>query len=362
MDTVGWILLTLLIGLIGGLISYRLKLPAGAMLGAMLFVIVFNLISDHAYLPRDSRTVLQIFSGVLLGSRIEKKDLQTLKTIVRPSLVLIVSMVILNLIFGFAMHRIGGLDLATSLFATAPGGMTDMALIADELGASMIQVSSLQLLRLLVIFATLPAIFLRLTRRRRQPIRTGQANLQNLAAPADKTPAVQDQAYPFQWRNLVLTILVATGGGLLLWMMKINAGAMIGSMLAVSLFNIRTGKATSPRLLRFAVQCAAGAFVGQTVNRDSLAILSQLLIPMVIMVAAVFIFTAITAFSMYRLTRLDPITCLIASAPGGLQEMSLLAEDLNADPAKVVVLQTVRLMSVIILFPTILTAVSQLGV
>ncbi|MDD2580109.1 MAG: AbrB family transcriptional regulator, partial [Eubacteriales bacterium] len=97
MDTVGWILLTLLIGLIGGLISYRLKLPAGAMLGAMLFVIVFNLISDHAYLPRDSRTVLQIFSGVLLGSRIEKKDLQTLKTIVRPSLVLIVSMVILNL-------------------------------------------------------------------------------------------------------------------------------------------------------------------------------------------------------------------------------------------------------------------------
>lgn len=361
MNTVGWILITLLIGLAGGSISYRLKLPAGAMLGAMLFVIIFNLISGQAYIPRDSRTVLQIFSGVLLGSRIQKNDLLTLKTIIKPSLVLIGSMVILNLVFGFAMHRIGGLDLPTSLFATAPGGMTDMALIADELGASMIQVSSLQLLRLLVIFATLPAIFLRLTRRRRSPGRAGQTALQNLAEPADGQPIVQEPVYPFHWQNFVLTLVAAAGGGLLLWALNINAGAMIGSMIAVSIFNILSGKATSPRILRFAVQCAAGAFVGQTVNRNSLSILSQLLIPMMIMVAAVFIFTAITAFCMYRLTRLDPITCLIASAPGGLQEMSLLAEDLNADPAKVVVLQTVRLMSVIILFPTILTAVSQLA-
>jgi uncharacterized membrane protein AbrB (regulator of aidB expression) len=48
---------------------------------------------------------------------------------------------------------------------------------------------------------------------------------------------------------------------------------------------------------------------------------------------------------------------MLASIPGGAQEMSLLAEDLGADVPKVTLLQTFRYVSVIVVFPTMLSAI-----
>ena len=159
MSPVWQIILTICVAIIGGLLGKISRIPAGTILGALLLTILFNLAWEQAYIPTDFRPVLQMLSGAIIGSRIRKKDLLELKTLVVPGLIMLVSMIFINILFGYLMFRFSNLDLATSLLSTAPGGMTDMALIAPELGGKTLPVSLLHLVRILVIYAIIPLVF-----------------------------------------------------------------------------------------------------------------------------------------------------------------------------------------------------------
>jgi hypothetical protein len=353
------VLLTLLVAACGGLLGRQLKIPAGTMLGAILFTAVFQLLTDQAMIPLQTRPWLQMAAGLALGSGIRKRDIKELRLLIIPCLVMIVCMIILNLIFGVLMYRVSSLSLATALLATAPGGMTDMALIAGELGADMVQVTLLHLVRLLAIYALLPILFTRLRRYQTEhnicPAQTDPA------APTDQGTPVPDH-HPGRTRllNLLLTAVAAAAGGILLWQLGVNAGAMIGAMCAVAAVNLISGRAVRPDGLRLAVQILAGAFVGQNLNRASLGLMSALFLPVLVMIVSVGVFMLVLSLCLIWLSRLDRSTCILISAPGGLQEVSLMAIDLHADAPKVMVMQTTRLMVVIAFFPTLLAGVMSI--
>lgn len=163
MTAVTDLLLTVLAALCGGLIGRSLKIPAGTMLGALLFVVLMNVFTDRAYVPGDFRPWIQMTSGALLGSGISRRDIKELKHLLVPGIIMLIGMLLFNLAFGYLMFRFSTLDLATCLLAMAPGGMTDMSLIAADLGGDMAVVTILHLVRLLVIYAVLPWIFTRLS-------------------------------------------------------------------------------------------------------------------------------------------------------------------------------------------------------
>jgi len=54
---------------------------------------------------------------------------------------------------------------------------------------------------------------------------------------------------------------------------------------------------------------------------------------------------------LYKITDWNYITCLLVSSPGGLTQMSLIADEVGADPLMVSVLHTVRLISVLAVLP-----------
>jgi uncharacterized membrane protein AbrB (regulator of aidB expression) len=78
------------------------------------------------------------------------------------------------------------------------------------------------------------------------------------------------------------------------------------------------------------------------------------------MFVGIFVYVLIAAAAMHKLFKLDLAVCLLSCTPGGVQEMSLLSEDLGADTPKIAIMQTSRLMFVILLFPTMLEAVTGL--
>ena len=51
---------------------------------------------------------------------------------------------------------------------------------------------------------------------------------------------------------------------------------------------------------------------------------------------------------------MDIITALFASAPGGVTDMALIAEDMGADSTKIAGMHSLRLITVIILFPSLI--------
>ena len=66
------------------------------------------------------------------------------------------------------------------------------------------------------------------------------------------------------------------------------------------------------------------------------------------------VYTFGMAFVLHKITKLDWITCMVASTPGGIQEMSLLADELGGDAPKVALIQTCRLIFVILILPSVI--------
>ena len=152
-------IVTLAAAIIGGLIFHRLKLPAGALFGAMIFVAVINcIIKENITFPAELKIALQIMAGAFIGLNINREFLSVLKTLVIPALVIVVSVILLNLIIGYLLYKIAGLDSATALFASAPGGIMEMILVADSLGADTVKVAILHLVRLLAVLTCIPLI------------------------------------------------------------------------------------------------------------------------------------------------------------------------------------------------------------
>jgi len=135
------------------MLGNKLKLPVGGMLGSMAAVIAFNLIvQPPIFVPVELQVALQLAFGPVIGSRITRGDMVGLKRLALPAVAMLVCMLGINIIFGTIMYRFSTLDLATSLFATAPGGMLDMAIVSADFGANSAYVALLQLSRLMFIF------------------------------------------------------------------------------------------------------------------------------------------------------------------------------------------------------------------
>lgn len=357
----GFFVVTLVIALVFGLVGYRLKLPAGVMVGAMVGVILFNVLTGKAYFYTDLKVVLQIMSGAMIGSRIHKRDLLEAKKIVWPAVILMVGMIAFNLSSGMLVYLISPLDAATSLFATAPGGMTDMAIISADLGANPAYVALLQLVRILIIIICMPPILKQIILKKH--VRQEQSIDSVAPVLVLKDVSVQpDHArveFDFVRRpGLVWLLLCAIVGGLLLWALGVMAGAMIGAMIGSAIYSVRAGAVQYPNSLKLGLQIMAGAFIGIGLDRENLVQLPELLLPIGILLVAILASVFVVGWIMHKLTGLELSTCLLASTPGGISEMSLLSEELGSDTPKIAILQTIRLFTVILLFPGMLRFVT----
>jgi membrane AbrB-like protein len=152
------LVLTLLVGASGGLLGYFLRIPAGAMIGAMLAVGIYNCLGFQSYIPTGFRTAAQILLGCMLGLSITRQTFHDIKLIIGPALIVIFSALIFCFVLGFVLHKFFGLDWATAFLGSSPGGMTELSALAMDMGADAPKVALLQLIRMLSIVVFLPTI------------------------------------------------------------------------------------------------------------------------------------------------------------------------------------------------------------
>ena len=152
------IIYTLVIAGVGGYIGLKLKIPAGAMVGAMLAVGAANLLGFSGQIPRDFRTVAQICIGGIVGLNITRETVAGLKALALPAAVLAVSMIGFGLLAGYIISRVSDMDIITAFFSSSPGGMTEMTLMAESAGGDAPQVALMQLARMLSIVTFLPLL------------------------------------------------------------------------------------------------------------------------------------------------------------------------------------------------------------
>lgn len=350
-----YLLVTHLVGALGGFLGKKKGIPAGGIIGALLAVALMNTAVGHAVLyPPNLRIAVQILSGLVIGSRFSRADVKELRVMAKPVLILLAGLFALSIFFSVVMAQLSSISFITALFACAPGGMSDLALVAVEFGASTDQVMLLQLFRFVVVVVFFPTIIKKLYLSDVVPgavAATAPIHTDHDDSPGN-LPSVEANTPNWSYLgNCALSFFSAAAGACLLRLLGVPAGAIIGAILATVFLNILSEQVTYPAFIKAASRILAGCYIGSQIGRETWLTIGGLLLPMLIMVIEVFAMSFGVAYLVHRFTGMNKATALFCCTPGGIVEMGLIADELGLDTPKIVMMHSCRLIAVICLMP-----------
>lgn len=346
--------ITILIGIIGSRIAIKLKIPAGAMIGSLFFIAIFNIFTGEAYLPPDIKVITQIATGTFIGAKITLADVKGLKEILFPAILLVTLMAVFNFIMGFFIYITTDIDIITALFATAPGGITDISIISYDFGADSAKVAILQLIRMVSVVGILPFVIKLVVKKFN---REGQEK--NYFSNIIQNNSKNEESFNTVLRRTLSTIFVGTIAGVIGLYSGIPAGAMSIAMIGTAFYNIFSSKAYIPSRLKQFIQTLAGAFIGTQMTMKDIISLEEIIVPVVIVVVGFCLMNLILGMILYKITNFSIQTALFSAAPGGISDMAIIAEELGADTPKVAVMQFCRLITVIAVYPILIKIISK---
>jgi membrane AbrB-like protein len=148
------------LGLLGGFLGSKLKITAGALIGAMLTIIVFKMITKvHWEIPKSFTFALQVFLGIMVGATFQPELLQTMKKIAIPVIVSCVILVGAGAVMAVIFTRLGLLDIGTAYLGTSPGAMSALIVLALESEAQPMLVVCFHFFRVIFVILTAPLVF-----------------------------------------------------------------------------------------------------------------------------------------------------------------------------------------------------------
>lgn len=154
------ILLTFAIGAVGGIIGYKLKIPAGAMIGSLIAVAAFNTLwGPLGKMPSHVMVAVQIILGSALGLSFTRGAMGDLKNAWLPALIIAGAYLLTSIMVAFIVARVTGWDLLTSMFSAVPGGLSDVVAVAQTIeGVKPLDVMVMHSVRLAMVLLSLPLI------------------------------------------------------------------------------------------------------------------------------------------------------------------------------------------------------------
>lgn len=154
----GKTIFTIVLALIFGWLGKRSGLPAGAMVLPMFVVMALNCTVGWCEIPPQIKLVDQIMAGSVVGCTVTYQAVMGMYRLMLPILILLASYFLLNYVYSRICVRFDLLDLKSALFASAPGGATDMSLIAADLGADLSKIALIQVFRAAYAVTVMPTL------------------------------------------------------------------------------------------------------------------------------------------------------------------------------------------------------------
>ena len=156
-----------------------------------------------------------------------------------------------------------------------------------------------------------------------------------------------------------LTLAAAFSCGLLGKWIGIPAGALIFSMLGVIALKLLLGRAYLPLWAKRLAQALSGSYIGCGITRSDLLELRQLLLPSLILLTGYFLNSILTGHLLHRLFAFPLKTAMLAATPAGASDMALISADLGVESKELIVLQVIRMVVVVSVFPQIICLVAN---
>lgn len=340
------IFVLIFLGIIGGRIAKKLKVPAGSMLGSIFVMIIYNYFFKEIILSSNFRILVQILTGAYIGSKIQSKDIKEFRYILKPALIILLTMVFLNLIMVFFMLKFTDIDFVTAVFATSPGGLSDMAIIAYDFGADVGKITILQLVRLLSVIIIIPSI-IQILLKKFNYISIEEKNIKKIVR--KKLSKEEDIS------KIMITFIIGLFGGILGSILNIPAGPMTFAMIFTAIYNIKLKKACFPSKIKDLAQVLAGILIGSKVTINDIIQIKAIGVPVLIVIVGFILMNIILGTLVYKASDFNLATSFFSASPGGMTNISIIAEDFGADTPKVTIIQLMRLIGIIAFYPIFIT-------
>jgi hypothetical protein len=331
-----WLALTLLSVALYGLVE-ALHLPAALLVGPMLAAIAVGTLGGSPRVPSKLLIAAQGIVGCMIGSAI---PLSFAAEIAKdwPIFALgVVAVLLATTLMGVAMTRMQILPGTTAIWGTSAGGSTSMILMSEAYGGDMRLVALMQNLRIFCV--TLAAML-----------------VAKLWLGATGVPAAPPVVWfpPLALVPFLATLAIAFGAAGLALALRIPAGAMLLPMAGVIALRETTGIAAElPPWLLAVTYAAVGWSVGLRFNRPILAHAFRALPAILGSIAVLILVCGAVAALLVVAAGVDPLTAYLATSPGGVDSVAIIAAASNVEMRFVMAMQTTRLVTVIVTAPGI---------
>ena len=222
--------------------------------------------------------------------------------------------------------------------------MTDIPIIAADMGADVTKVAALQFMRMSVGISLFPAVISLFIKRQS----------------GGKTAVVKKERKRGSWQELVITLAIAAVSGFIGKKTGIPAGTMLFAVIGVLIYKMAGGKTYISIEFRRVAQILTGVYVGTCFTRQNATELLGLWPAVLILLTGFSINCVVMGFITPRLTKLNRAEAMLVSTPAGASDMALVSADMGVTNPEVSVLSVLRLITVVTVFPHIISFIARL--
>ncbi|GJE83788.1 AbrB family transcriptional regulator [Methylorubrum thiocyanatum] len=311
----------------------RAHFPAALLLGPMLAAIVFGVRGAGLALPRPLFLAAQAVIGCLVARSATTEIAATLREDGLIILAVVGVTVLAGALTGLALTRLRVLPGTTAAWGSSPGGAAAMVAMAEDYGADPRLVAFMQYVRVaaVVLSASLAA---------------------RLLADVSGAAGAAASGETWSWAGLAATFAVAVAGFGLAALLRLPSAPLIGPMLLGALLHA-TGllDIALPGPVLDAAYAAVGWYVGLRFNRRTLDETLHALPGVLTATAGIILLCGVWAWALTHWLPIDFLTAFLATSPGGLDSVAIIAVGSRADVSFVLAVQTLRLFVVLAIGP-----------
>ena len=336
---VGWIALGVGSSL-AGLFAQGMGLPAGWLVGPMLVALTLALVWEkHPSVPRWGRIVSLAVVGGVLASAFRPSVLPLISRHWLPVSLVVCGTLLLSLGAGQLLSSLVRIDRKTAALGALPGAASGMLAMSDPLGADARLVALMQYTRVVVVVVTATFVGRLTTGAAPQPA-SGQG-LRAVSEGVDLLVQGTVQTY-------AVTVLVAVLGAWAGTRLRLPAGALLGPLiLGVALAELGVVQLAWPPGVPQAAYLVLGLWVGLLFDWASVKQAGRLLPFVLASTVGLVLACAALGWALAELTGLDGMTAYLATTPGGIESVAIVALGTGADAPLVLAVQMLRLLAVV---------------
>jgi membrane AbrB-like protein len=306
------------------------------MLVALTLALVWE---KHPSVPRWGRIVSLAVVGGVLASAFRPSVLPLISRHWLPVSLVVCGTLLLSLGAGLLLSSLVRIDRKTAALGALPGAASGMLAMSDTLGADARLVALMQYTRVVVVVVTATFVGRLTTGAAPQPA-SGQG-LRALSEGVDLLVQGTVQTY-------AVTVLVAVLGAWAGTRLRLPAGALLGPLiLGVALAELGVVQLAWPPGVPQAAYLVLGLWVGLLFDGASVKQAGRLLPFVLASTVGLVLACAALGWALAELTGLDAMTAYLATTPGGIDSVAIVALGSGADAPLVLAVQMLRLLAVV---------------